>query len=152
MAITNEKDRQTYFGALNYQSKQFHVQTYPSGDRKSTVKFIKYLPNKYKERRIVVIWDGASYHKYGEFRYFLSSVNRDKEPKDGSITYILFAPNAPQQNPVEDIWLPAKNFLRKYWYLCRSFKIIKFLFEFFTKEHKFDFPKIRQYTYTQKII
>jgi hypothetical protein len=26
------------------------------------------------------------------------------------------------------------------------------LFEFFTKEHKFDFPKIRQYTYTQKII
>jgi transposase len=37
------------------------------------------------------------------------------------------APNAPQQNPVEDIWLPAKNFLRNYWYLCRSFKIVKFL-------------------------
>jgi putative transposase len=32
VAITNEKDRQTYFGALNYQSKQFHVQSYPSGD------------------------------------------------------------------------------------------------------------------------
>ncbi|MEG5047103.1 IS630 family transposase, partial [Microcoleus sp. B4-C1] len=58
----------------------------------------------------------------------------------------------PQQNPVEDIWLQAKNFLRKYWYLCRSFKIVKFLFEFFTNEHKFDFPKIRQYTYTKKII
>jgi putative transposase len=27
-------------------------------------------------------------------------------------------------------------------------KIIKFLFEFFTKEHKFDLPKIHQYTYT----
>jgi hypothetical protein len=26
--------------------------------------------------------------------------------------------------------------------------MIKFLFEFFTKEHKFDFPKIHQYTYT----
>ncbi|MEG3960357.1 hypothetical protein QT982_33815, partial [Microcoleus sp. herbarium2] len=59
-----------------------------------------------------------------------------------SITCILFAPNSPQQNPVEDIWLKAKNFLRKYWYLCRFFKIIKFLFELFTKEHKFDFPKI----------
>jgi hypothetical protein len=35
-------------GALNYQSKQFHVQSYPSGDGKSTVKFIKYLQNKYK--------------------------------------------------------------------------------------------------------
>ena len=147
VTITNEKDRQTYLGALNYQSQQFHVQSYPSGAGKSTVKFIKYLQNKYKERKIILIWDGASYHKYGEFRDFLSSVNSDKEPKDWSITCILFAPNSPQQNPVEDIWLQAKNFLRKYWYLCRSFKIIKFLFEFFTKEHKFDFPKIHQYTY-----
>jgi putative transposase len=30
--ITNEKDRQTYFGALNYQSKEFHLQSHPSGD------------------------------------------------------------------------------------------------------------------------
>jgi putative transposase len=59
VAITNEKDRQTYFGSLNYQSKQFHVQSYLSGDEKSTVKFIKYLQNKYKERRIILIWDGA---------------------------------------------------------------------------------------------
>ncbi|WP_293262705.1 hypothetical protein, partial [Microcoleus sp. PH2017_21_RUC_O_A] len=29
-----------------------------------------------------------------------------------------------------------------------GFKIVKFLFEFFTKEQKFDFPKIHQYTYT----
>ena len=41
--ITNEKDRQTYLGALNYQSKESHIQSHPSGDGKSTVKFIKYL-------------------------------------------------------------------------------------------------------------
>jgi hypothetical protein len=146
--ITNERERQTYFGDLNYQSLQFHVQSHPSGDKESTVKFIKYLPDKYKERKIILIGNGPSYHNYGEFRICFSSVNRDKEPSNWSITCILFAPNAPQQNPVEDIWLQAKNFLRKYWYLCRSFKIIKFLFEFFTKEHKFDFPKIHQYTYT----
>jgi len=70
--ITNEKDRQTYLGALNYQSKEFHVQSHPSGDGKSTVKFIQYLQNKYNNRRkIILIWDGASYHKYGEFRDFL---------------------------------------------------------------------------------
>ncbi|MEG4288026.1 IS630 family transposase [Microcoleus sp. C2C3] len=146
--ITNKKDRQTYLGALNYQSKEFHVQSHPSGDGKSTVKFIKYLQNKYKTRKIILIWEGASYHKYGEFKDFLLELNGDKEPDNWSINCILFPPNAPQQNPVEDIWLPAKNFLRKYWYLCRSFKIVKSLFEFFTNEHKFDFPKIRQYTYT----
>jgi len=53
--------------------------------------------------------------------------NGDKKPENWSINCILFAPNAPQQNPVEDIWLQAKNFLRKYWYLCMSFKIVKFL-------------------------
>jgi len=76
--VTNEKDRQTYLGTLNYQSKQFHVQSYPSVDGKSTVKFIKHLQNKYKKRRIILIWEGASYHKYGEFKDFLSSVNSDK--------------------------------------------------------------------------
>jgi putative transposase len=125
--ITNEKDRQTYLGALNYQSKEFHVQNHPSGEGNSTFKFIKYLQNKYKNRKIILIGEGASYHKYGEFREFLLEVNGDKKPDNWSINCILLAPNAPQQNPVEDIWLPAKNFLRKYWYLCRSFKIVKFL-------------------------
>ncbi|WP_293352233.1 MULTISPECIES: IS630 family transposase [unclassified Microcoleus] len=125
--ITNQKNRQTYFGALNYQTKQFHAQGYESGDGKSTVKFIKYLQDKYKGRRIILIWDGASYHRYGEFKDYLLSVNADKEPDNWSITCILFAPNAPEQNPVEDIWLQAKFFLRRYWYLCKSFKIVKFL-------------------------
>jgi putative transposase len=69
--ITNEKDRQTYLGALNYQSKEFHIQSHPSGDEKSTVKFIKYLQNKYKNRKIILICEGAIYHKYGKFRDFL---------------------------------------------------------------------------------
>ncbi len=30
----------------------------------------------------MLIWDGASYHKYGEVRDFLSTVNGDKEPEN----------------------------------------------------------------------
>ncbi len=69
--ITNEREIQTYFGAINYQSLQFYVHSHPSGDGESTVKLIKYLQKKYKGRKIILIWDGASYHKYGEFRNFL---------------------------------------------------------------------------------
>ena len=50
--ITNEKDRQTYFGALNYQSKEFHVQSHPSGDKKSTVKFINTYKINIKIKRL----------------------------------------------------------------------------------------------------
>ncbi len=145
MAITNEKDRQTYFGARNYQSKQFHVQTYQSGEGKSTVKFIKYLQNTYKERRVILIWDGASYHKSDEVKKFLATANACHEQEQWQITCIRFAPNAPEQNPVEDVWLQAKNFVRKYWHLCKSFSVIKWLFKFFTNHQRFDFPKLHQY-------
>jgi putative transposase len=77
--IINEKDRQTYLGALNYQSKEFHVQSHPSGDGKSTVKFIKYLQNKYKNRKIILIWDGVNYHKHGKFIDFLLELNGKKK-------------------------------------------------------------------------
>jgi transposase len=147
--IKNEKDRQTYFGALNYQTKEFTIEAYPSGNGESTVKFVKSLQRKYPNQKIVLIWDGASYHRFGEFREYLTEVNQVKSPDNLEVTCILFAPNAPQQNPVEDIWLQAKNFLRKYWYLCRSFWAVKKLFELFYDSSKFDFPKIHQYYFSQ---
>ncbi|WP_373533637.1 hypothetical protein [Microcoleus sp.] len=63
----------------HYQTQQFHVKVYKSGDLKSTVEFIKKdLQNKYKERKIILIWDIAIYHRYGEFRDYLSEVDREK--------------------------------------------------------------------------
>ena len=86
--------------ANNFTFKVIHLEM----ENQRSNLLIKYLQHKYKGRRIILIWDGASYHKYGEFRDFLSTVNSDKEPEKWSITCILFTPNAPQQNPVEDIW------------------------------------------------
>lgn len=81
--IKNEKERQTYFGALNYQTKEFTIEAYPAGNGESTVKFAKNLQRKYSNKKIVLIWDGASYHRFivgaptiGEFREYLVEVNR----------------------------------------------------------------------------
>lgn len=93
-----------------------------------------------------MIWSGAKYHKSSEIQNFLSSVNDEHEPQQWLINCIRFAPNAPQQNPVEDVWLPAKNFGRKFWPLAKSFAIAKWLFKFFTNHQKFDFPKLNQYS------
>ena len=41
--MTNQRERQTYFGALNYQTKQFFVQEYGAGNSANTVLFVKYL-------------------------------------------------------------------------------------------------------------
>lgn len=143
--IKNEKERQTYFGGLNYQTKEFVIREYSAGNSENTVAFIKNLQLQCPGQRIVVIWDGASYHKSDEMKAFLASVNEGYESAQWQVTCILFAPNAPQQNPVEDVWLQAKNFLRKFWHLCKSFLVVKWLFKFFTADQKFDFPKLKQY-------
>jgi hypothetical protein len=39
--------------------------------------------------------------------------------------FIVYLVSAAEQNPVENIWLPGKRFLREHWYLCKSFSLIK---------------------------
>ena len=154
--IKNEKDRQTYYGALNYQNQELTIQAYPAGNGISTVKFVKHLQEKYSGKKIILIWDGASYHRFivgaptiGEFRDYLAQINDEVTSDRWRVTCVLFAPNAPQQNPIEDVWLQAKNFLRKYWHLCRSFNAVKILFELFTSGQKFNFPKVHSYYPTE---
>ena len=92
--MTNQRERQTYFGALNYQTKEFFVQEYEAGNSKNTVLFVKYLQYLNKGARILIFWDGASYHKYGEMRDDLNEVNQDLEKSEWLIRCELFAPNA----------------------------------------------------------
>ena len=58
--------------------------------------FVKNLQRKYLNQKIVLIWDGASYHRFGEFREYLTEVNQSKSTDDLEVTCILFATNAPQ--------------------------------------------------------
>ncbi len=126
--MTNEREMQTYFGALEYGKKEFLVQAYPTANYENTVKFLKYLQSQRPDQRIAVIWDGAIYHKSEQVKEYLESINSGLEESQWQITCILFAPNAPEQNPVEDILLQAKNFVREYYHLCKSFQSVKKLF------------------------
>ncbi|MGL6281926.1 MAG: IS630 family transposase, partial [Microcoleaceae cyanobacterium] len=147
IAIKNEKERQTYYGALDYKTKEFIVKAYPAGNTENTINFIKYLQKQRPGNKLALIWDGATYHCSQGFREFLGKLNDELEEENRLINCIKFAPNGPEQNPVEDIWLQAKNFVRKYYDLCNSFKMVKWLFEFFTNGQIFDFPKIYEYDF-----
>jgi len=56
--MTNQRERQTYFGAINYQTKEFFVREYEAGNSKNTVLFVKYLQSLNKGARILIFWDG----------------------------------------------------------------------------------------------
>ena len=140
--IKNEKQRQSYYGAINYRTGKVILKKYPQGNTENTIKFVKYLMENNQEARLVIIWAGATYHHSHEFREYLGEVNQGKTEEEWLIRCIKLAPNAPEQNPREDVWLQGKEMLRKYWNLCKNFKIIKWLFEWTISQDLFCFPKL----------
>lgn len=146
--ITSEREKQTYFGALDYFTREFLIQAYPTGNSQHTITFLNYLQAQRPGQRIAVIWDGASYHRSAELKEYLKSVNDILDESTRQITCIRLAPNAPEQNPVEDIWLHAKRFVREFYHLCQSFSAVRCLFELVTNHQTFDFPKLSEYKMT----
>ena len=126
--MVNPRSKQTYYGAVNLATQQCLVQASESGNSEGTIAFFNLLLSQYPNRRIALIWDGATYHRSQEVKDFLASVNQGLEESNWKITCIRFAPNDPKQNPIEDVWLQAKRFIREYYHLCSSFNLVKFLF------------------------
>ena len=104
------------------------IQAHKAGNSENSIGFLNYLLSQCRESRIALIWDGASYHWSQEMKAYLESVNQGLDEGNWKITCIRFAPNAPQQNPMEDIWLQEPRFVREYYHLCKSFGVVKCYF------------------------
>ncbi len=143
--IKNAKDRQTYYGALNLYNKDFVLTSCSKGDGENTVLFIQHLQTLNPNKKLMIIWDGASYHCGEKVHDYLNEVNQGLKKKNWKVTCLLFAPNAPDQNPVEDVWLRGKNFLRKHFYENKTFNQVKCRFFNFLNKKIFNFKKIEWY-------
>ncbi len=143
--LLNAKERQTYYGALNLLRSEFILEALPAGNGESTVKFVKKLQERNKSARLLLIWDGASYHRSQEIKDFLAEKNDGLSPDEWRITCELFAPYAPEENPVEAIWLQLKNLLRRFYRFGKNFNIVKRLFQLFATLKLFNFPNLRNY-------
>lgn len=140
--LLDERERQTYFGALDYRTQKFLLKAFDTGNSENTIAFLQYLLAQRPNHRIAVIWDGASYHRSQELKAYLESLPQGLEPSQWKVTCIRFAPHDPDQNPVEDIWLQAKRFVREWSHLCKSFCSVRVLFELVTHRQTFNFPKL----------
>lgn len=88
---------------------------------------------------------GREYHCSQEFKRYLAKINQDTTEQEWLVRCIKLAPNAPEQNPIEDVWLQGKEMVRRYWNLCHNFKIIKWLFEWTINHDLFHFSKLSMY-------
>ena len=90
-------------------TKELIFGEYKKGDGESTVDFLSQLIKKTPAQKIIIFWDGATYHKGELMREFLSELNTGLDKKDWQVTCHLFAPYAPEENPIEAIWLQLKK-------------------------------------------
>lgn len=143
--LANPKQRQTYYGALNLMSGEFILTPYPRGNGQCTVEFVKSLQGLNPGTRTLLIWDGASYHRGEEMKQFLAKHNQGLPPDKWQITCLRFATYAPQENPVEAIWLQLKTLLRRFYRFGKSFAVVKRLFRLFADFKLFNLPKLKKY-------
>ena len=143
--VVNERDHQTYYGSLDLLSKRLLLEAHKAGNTACTIAYLKFLQQQFPDQRLLILWDGASYHRSQELRTFLEQVNEGLPEGQWKIHCVRFAPNDPTQNPIEDAWLQAKTWLRKMSGLRPCFAALKKLFEQFCSLDIFDFPKLHMY-------
>jgi transposase len=143
--MTNERERQTYYGAINLLTNTVQLQERAGGDGASTVAYLQWCQTLYPDRKLLVLWDGASYHRGQAMQSFLAQENAGLAEEDWKITCVLFAPNAPEQNPLEDLWLKGKTYLRKHFAVNKTFAAVKNCFSIFLRSLSFESVKCGWY-------
>jgi transposase len=143
LPMLNERERQTDYGALNLMSGSPFVMPAETGNSEHSVIFLKALRRNFQGRRLLVLWDRAPYHRGDLVKAYLQELNGDRPEQERLIHLEYFAPNAPEQNPMEDVWLAAKTWIRKHFFLCGTFEQVKhqfvtFIHDFILKTIKFD--------------
>jgi len=150
--LTNERQRQTYYGALNLLTHEVHLWEGAAGDGENTVAYIQWCQSLSPGKKLLLLWDGASYHRGAALQEFLGHENASLHETDWKVTCLLFAPNAPEQNPTEDIWLKGKTHLRKRFAVNKTFAHVKRCFFTFLSSLSFASTKLHWYWPEQQMI
>jgi len=149
--VVNERAKQTYYGAVDYLEGELLLKTYDAGNSQNTIDYLRHILTQFPNQRLLILWDGASYHRSQEVRCFLPETNQSLPTEQWQIHCIRFAPNCPSQNPIEDIWLQAKTWVRRFCALVPTFSHLKWMFEWFIRNTTFDFTRLQMYGAFSKI-
>lgn len=88
------------YGALDVLTGEVVVEDYPKGLSEHTVSFLKKVL-RCTQGRVLLIWDGASWHTSGEVEAFLEAEER--------LEVLPLPRRSPQNNPIEDLWRALKD-------------------------------------------
>lgn len=143
--VGNLKARQSFYGAIDAQTGQMHLASYPKAESVATTDFLQELLYRYPKAKLTICWDNARWHRGEEVTRFLSTVNAALPPEEWPLTLIAFAPHDPEQNPIEEVWRQGKQDLRQKRLEATNFSEVTETFEARLERQTFDFPKLKMY-------
>lgn len=101
--VDQKKEGRSFYGALDVTTGKCHIWDTHKQVSAHTVEFLKQLAHYYEGKHILLIWDGAPWHR-GAVKKYLK--NKYKKAK---FTLMYFPPYSPDFNPQEHIWKLAKQ-------------------------------------------
>ena len=101
--VEQKKEGKSYYGALNVTTGKCHLMEFERQVSANTVAFLKGLEKAYKGKKVLLLWDGAPWHR-GKVKQYLK-----QKHKKFQLHIEYFPPYWPKLNPQERVWKQAKQ-------------------------------------------
>lgn len=99
--ISNTKKNRSIYGFLNIKTGQEHAFKTEWQNMFITVEILKKIRTIYPQKKLLIIWDGAGWHKGSKVQEFIK--------EDKNIETIHFPRYAPEVNPQEHVWKSGRG-------------------------------------------
>ena len=87
--------KSTFYGLYAYNEGQVHIWPYERANGEITIEVLKRLRDIYPDRKLIIIWDGASYHRSATVQEAAAALE---------MTLIKLPAYSPDFMPVEALW------------------------------------------------
>jgi transposase len=99
--VSNTKKNKSIYGFLNVKTGQEHGFIRDWQNMHITVDVLKEVRDLYPSQKIMLLWDGAGWHR--------GSVVQDFIKEDARIEVVYFPPYSPEENPQEHVWKAGRT-------------------------------------------
>ena len=100
--VSSKREIRCIYGFLNVKTGKEHAFKTLRANSEESCKVLEKIGNIYKDKKIFLIWDNASWHKSEEVKNFLRTTKH-------SFYLINFPPYAPELNPQEHVWKTGRS-------------------------------------------
>jgi len=99
--VNQKRENRSLYGFLNLKTGQEHAWKTKRQNMYETVKILKKLRKLYSKKKILLLWDGAGWHRGSKAQEWIK--------EDGNIQTIYYPPYSPEENPQEHVWKEGRS-------------------------------------------